>query len=264
MQTVDLKYITRGDSANPTVMILHGLFGSLRNWSFFTDRLAEQFFVCVPDLRNHGQSPHSEHMDYPVMAADVVTCMDRLKIDDASMIGHSMGGKVAMYLALMNPHRIRKLIVVDTAPVRYNNEFSSIFNGLNGMPLHMIESRQQADDYLAAYVKQTEVRQFLLQNLVNRSGRYQWRIPVQTLERSIEHINGFPVLPVGIGYGQPALFISGSQSNYLLPDHVPVLEEYFLEHTRLEIDDAGHWVHAEQPQKVLTALEEFIGASNSN
>lgn len=262
MQAIDLKYITRGDSANPAVFILHGLFGSSRNWSYFTDRLARQYFVCAPDLRNHGQSPHSQQMDYPLMAMDVLACMDQLGIDNATVVGHSMGGKVAMCLALMNPHRIGKLVVVDIAPVAYNNEFSSIFNGLNSMPLDSIESRQQADDYMAGHVVQTDVRQFLLQNLVNRSGRYQWRIPVQTLERSIGTINGFPELPVGISYNQPTMLIHGGQSNYVLPEHSPVLEEYFPEHTRLQIDDAGHWVHAEQPQHVLAAFEEFIGGSD--
>ncbi|MCH9699162.1 MAG: alpha/beta fold hydrolase [Gammaproteobacteria bacterium] len=261
MQTVDLKYVVRGDRANPVVIILHGLFGSSRNWSYFIDRLAEQYFVCAPDLRNHGQSPHSEHMDYPVMAADVVAFLDQQGIEKSIVIGHSMGGKVAMCLALMYPKLISRLVVVDIAPVRYNNTFSSIFKGLNSLPLDLIKSRQQADDDLAGYVKQADVRQFLLQNLVNRSGRYQWRIPVQTLERSIEHINGFPELPVGLNYDQPALLIHGGKSDYVLPEHVALMDEYFPGHTRQQIDDAGHWVHSEQPQHVLNALIEFMADS---
>ncbi len=257
MQTVELNAKILGNQSNPPVIILHGLFGSSRNWSHLADQLAQQYRVYNLDLRNHGDSPHLPAMDYQNLAADVITFMDAHNIQSSTILGHSMGGKVAMWIALSAPDRIQHLVVVDIAPVQYSDSFKQIFTGLKTIPLNNLSSRQQADQYLAEYVDEMPIRQFLLQNLINQGGKYQWRIPINAIEQSIHLIIGFPVISHLKPYLSPVLFVAGAQSSYLAPEHHHLLKEFFPIYTLEVIENAGHWVHAEQPKRLLDTINHF-------
>ncbi len=257
MQTVELNAKVSGDSNHPPLIILHGLFGSSRNWSQLAEKFATQYQVYVVDLRNHGKSPHSQQMDYPAMAADLSELMNRHKIQSATVLGHSLGGKVAMWLALTQPDSVQRLIVVDIAPVQYSLGFSEIFRGIANVPLQAIVSRDQADSYLAKHISELSIRQFLLQNLVNRDGGYTWRIPFNSIEQAIPEIMGFPETTHVKPYRQPALFIGGGRSDYLLTQYHETISSLFPLHTIKTIENAGHWVHAEQPQQVFDVIQQF-------
>ncbi|MEE9345772.1 MAG: alpha/beta fold hydrolase [Methylococcales bacterium] len=257
MQTVELNAKILGHSNYPPLIIMHGLFGSLRGWSQLADKFAEHYQVYVVDLRNHGESPHALRMDYPVMAADLSALMTVHKIQNATILGHSLGGKVAMWLALTQPNCIRQLIVVDIAPVQYSHQFNEIFTGIKSIPLQDIVSRNQADSYLAKHIGELSIRQFLLQNLVNRDRQYRWRIPFNAIEQAIPDIMDFPATNHVQPYVQPALFIAGGQSDYLLPKHHKTINSLFPNHTIKTIENSGHWVHAEQPQQVFDVVHQF-------
>lgn len=262
MQTVELNAKIIGDRNNPPLIILHGLFGSLRNWIQLAEKFAEYYHVYVLDLRNHGDSPHAQAMDYPMMAADVTALMDAYGIPKATVLGHSMGGKVAMWLALSVPNRVQRLIVVDIAPEQYLHRFAEIFRGLLSIPLREINSRQQADNYLAVHIDEIPIRQFLLQNLVNRVGEYTWRIPLNDIEKAMPEIMGFPEINQVQPYIHSALFIGGARSEYLLPKHYQRIELLFPLNAIEMIENAGHWVHAEQPMKMLEIIEHYSRISS--
>ncbi|MEE9413297.1 MAG: alpha/beta fold hydrolase [Methylococcales bacterium] len=257
MKTVELNAKISGDSHNPPLIIMHGLFGSSRNWSQLADKFAEDYQVYVVDLRNHGESPHVQGMDYPAMAADLSALMTAHKIQNATVLGHSLGGKVAMWLALTQPDCVRRLIVIDIAPVHYAHDFNEIFRGIQSVPLQTIVSRGQVDSYLAKHISEPAIRQFLLQNLVNREGQYTWRIPFNFLEQAILEIMGFPETSHIKPCIQPALFIAGGRSDYLLVKHHETINSLFPNHTIKTIENAGHWVHAEQPQQVFDVVHQF-------
>ncbi|WP_162232556.1 alpha/beta fold hydrolase, partial [Methylogaea oryzae] len=157
------------------MLIIHGLLGSGRNWQSVAQSLAEHHQVAVPDLRNHGASPHADAMDYPAMARDVEALLDRLQWPRAHVIGHSMGGKVAMYLAMSRPERVASLLVADIAPSHYPDRHSPYLDAMETLPLATLRNRAQADTHLAASIPQAAVRLFLLQNLVADNGGYRWR-----------------------------------------------------------------------------------------
>jgi len=257
MQTVELNARVVGKSSRQALIVLHGLFGSSRNWSQLADRFARQYHVHALDLRNHGASPHDPLMDYPVLSADVLAYLKSQQIQTATILGHSMGGKVAMWLALSEPDYVQKLIIVDIAPVSYPDERSKLFQGLKRLPLSELSSRLQADTCLSEYIDEKPVRQFLLQNLVNQSVRYRWRIPIDYIERSIQRIDGFPDVSMVEPFRRPALFIGGKQSSYLCPHSHQIISMLFPACNIEMVDHAGHWVHAEQPDKVLDLVKQF-------
>jgi len=257
MQTVELSVKFLGDSNNPPLIIMHGLFGSLRNWNQLAEKFTQRYHVYVVDLRNHGNSPHAQSMDYPALAADVSALMNTHKIQSATVLGHSLGGKVAMWLALTQPECVRQLIVVDIAPVQYHHGFSEIFKGIKSVPLQKIVSRDQADSYLAKHISELSIRQFLLQNLTNKNGEYKWRIPFNFIEQAMPEIMGFPESSQMNPCHQPTLFIAGDQSDYLLPKHHKTISSLFPSNTIKIIGNAGHWVHAEQPQQVFDTIHQF-------
>ncbi|MGH8551641.1 MAG: alpha/beta fold hydrolase, partial [Methylococcales bacterium] len=184
MRTIDLSCESFGDKG-PALLILHGLFGAGRNWTSIARKLAEHHRVLLPDLRNHGASGHSPDMDYPHLAADLLRLLDTRRIDSAAVIGHSMGGKAAMWLALTEATRVSQLIAVDIAPVHYDHNFDQILSGMRSLPLAEIKSRGQADEWLSKSIPEPGLRQFLLQNLVFEKGRYRWRIDLEIFQRAV-------------------------------------------------------------------------------
>lgn len=242
----------------PTLIFLHGLLGSSSNWHSIARKLEHQFHIIVPDLRNHGRSPHVERMDYPAMAQDLVELIDVQDLDGSLLVGHSMGGKVAMWLALVQPELVSGLVVVDIAPVQYPNRFESIFIALSRIDTENMENREQADRMLAPDIDDPGLRQFLLQNLERRDGAWRWRNNLALLNREMATLTGFPELPDSSQYPGPVLFIRGGSSDYLMPEFQPRILALFPHARFRAISGAGHWVYAEQPEAFRAALDGFF------
>jgi len=250
-----LFYEEYGDSNAPALIILHGFFASARNWRQIAKKLAQEHHVYVLDMRNHGQSPHNAIMDYPAMAEDIKRFMQDKGLDQANIIGHSMGGKVAMLLALTMPSYIKNLIVADISPTRYQHSFDDIIKALKNVPLAEISNRKQADDFLAKAIPELSFRQFLLQNLVLIEGRYQWRIDLDIFSATADNIITFPDVSNLKPYINEALFLAGANSNYIRVDDVQLL---FPNADIQSIQNAGHWLHAEQPADFCLAVNNFL------
>ncbi len=243
------------------VIILHGLFGSSRNWHPVAQSLAKgskSSPVYALDLRNHGKSPHSSIMNYPAMAQDIVEFMAAEHIGKARLIAHSMGGKVAMWLALTEPERVSKLVVVDIAPVAYEHDFSGVLEALKSVPIEHIGSRKEADHYLARYLAQQSLRQFLLQNLQLKDGHYQWRLNLDAITHSIADITGFPDTRNIQAYAKRVLFIGGDQSDYLNRENQQKTRQLFPMATFSMIKNAGHWLHSEQPKIFMALINPYL------
>jgi pimeloyl-ACP methyl ester carboxylesterase len=255
---VKLHYRQFGEAhTGVPLLLLHGLLGSLVNWQRIARRLAENHRVIVPDLRNHGRSPHHPDVSYPAMTGDVLALLDDLGVDRAVPVGHSMGGKVAMWLALNHPDRVTRLVVADIAPVRYQGRLGMLLDALLALPLERIEKRAEADALLARRIPDAAVRAYLLQNLVRTDSGWRWRSNLQALRDGLDLISGFPEVPPVVRYEGPALFIRGDRSDYVKAEYLPVMERLFpdLELVTLE---AGHWVYAEQPERFVSAVEAFL------
>lgn len=246
-----------------TVVIVHGLFGSGTNWRSLAKALAGEYNVITADCRNHGHSPWSEEHSYPAMAADLAKLVNRLDTDGAIVIGHSMGGKAAMDLALTAPLLVKALVVVDIAPVRYRHGHDEFINAMQAVPLENISSRRDADKILAQNIVDDMVRQFLLQNLVKNEQGYDWRVNLQVLSESMQTMVDFPMTESGRPYQGPTLFIRGGESDYVDPiRHDEIIHALFPNYKMETIDKAGHWLHAEQPQDFLNRVQGFLSQSN--
>ena len=218
METVELAFEELGSPGNAPLIILHGFFASSRNWRQVAEKLAASFHVYVLDMRNHGASPHHPLMDYPAMAADLLLFMDTQGLTTASLLGHSMGGKVAMWFALNHPERMDKLIVADIAPVSYTHCFNDLIQALKALPLHEISNRKQAELLLASAIPELGYRQFLLQNLVLKDGAYCWRIDLDIFYRMAPNIIAFPGVEHITPFTGKTLFLAGEDSGYVKAD----------------------------------------------
>ncbi len=226
------------------LIIMHGLFGTLLNWSGQIKALSEHFTVYAVDLRNHGRSPHADKTSYPLMADDILELMDQQGLESAHILGHSMGGKVAMQLALNHPQRVNKLIIVDIAPVQYPNHHGDVFTGLNAVDLGSLTSRAEADKQLSQYVDELSVRQFLLTNLYRtEEKRFTWRMNLPVLESCYDEISK---APSGPAFEKPVLFIKGENSDYITADYREQILSLFPKAEYRLIQGSGHWPHAEK------------------
>ena len=259
MPPVELNATRLGDG--PPLVIVHGLFGSARNWSSVARGLAAGRSVHALDMRNHGASPWTDEMTYPAMAEDLLHYVRTRRLFRPTLIGHSMGGKAAMAAALFAPERVGRLIVVDIAPVPYRRGFASLVQALVGLELDRVGRRSDADERLAEAVPDTALRGFLLQNLVLREGRYTWRLNLAAIAAAQEALWGFPDLPPSATFGGPTLLIAGGASDYIRPDHAPVVARYFPNAEQRRVPGAGHWVHAERPEAFVALVEDFLGRS---
>lgn len=252
---MELNYHRTG--TGPTLIILHGLFGSWENWGAQIKMLSEHYDIVAADLRNHGASPHADAIDYPLMAGDVIELMDRLGIEQTLLLGHSMGGKVAMQLALEHPQRVRKLIVADIAPVGYPAHHDEVFKGLFNVDLEQIRSRAEADAQLAECIDSAGIRAFLLKNLNrSRDGRFSWKMNPRALRNAYDSISAAP--PASGHYDGPVLFIKGGDSDYLQPEHAAAIKARFPNAEYKIIEGAGHWLHAEKPAAFNRLVERFL------
>lgn len=255
---LELHCRSYGELAQRPLVLIHGLFGSSANWGSVARRLASRYRVLVPDLRNHGQSPHASVHDYPAMAADLVALLDRHAVRSAILVGHSMGGKVAMHLALTAPQRVAALAVVDIAPVRYAHDFATVMAGFDAVDLARLTAREQADAQMRSAVPGKNLRSFLLQNLVRAGGSWRWRLNLPALAGAQTAITGFPDYPPGTTYEGPTSFIHGEMSDYVKLSHRPRIRALFPNAMLSAVAGAGHWVYAEQPDAFLACLDGFL------
>ena len=256
-EPVALHYREAGDPARPALMLLHGLFGNAGNWQGVAKHFQDDYRLILPDLRNHGRSPHAPVMDYPALADDLLALMGRLGIESATLIGHSMGGKSAMWLALNQPERVDRLVVADIAPVGYPSRFEEIFQGLSEVPLEGLADRTAADLALSRRVASRAVRQYLLQNLLKGPDGWGWRFNLPVLRAAAPQLAGFPPAE-GLGFAGDVLFLYGERSDYVLPAYRERIDTLFP-HARLRmLNGAGHWLYAEQPEAFARAIKAFL------
>jgi pimeloyl-ACP methyl ester carboxylesterase len=255
MQIVDLASEQFGEVKNPPLIILHGFFAASRNWRQIVEKLATDFCVYVLDARNHGNSPHCEIMNYETMAADVVHFISENALQNVTLLGHSMGGKTAMWLALNYSDLITNLIVVDIAPIAYKHSFDPIINSLKNLPLAELSNRKQADLLLAEIIPELNYRQFLLQNLILKTGGYEWRINLGFFQKNADAIIGFPETDDCTPFEKPTLFLAGALSKYIPLGSTQLL---FPRAHIVTIPDAEHWIHVQNPDGFLTAVRDFL------
>ena len=254
--TVPLTAVEYGEG--PPLAILHGLFGSGRNWTSIAQRLSKQHRVVTLDLRNHGASPWADTMDYEEMAADVRATLHARGYHRYALLGHSMGGKAAIVAALQHGAEVERLLVVDIAPVNYPPHHLALVQAMRELDLSGIERRSEADARVARSIPNPAERAFLAQNLVFEDGRARWRLNLAAIEQAMPKLGEFPDLPPTAIYNAPALFIAGGQSDYLRPEHAPAIRRRFPSAEIVRIGNAGHWLHAEQPQAFLSIVEPFL------
>ena len=242
----------------PPLVILHGLFGSARNWCGIAAGLAGRYRVFTLDLRNHGDSPWDPEMSYEAMADDVRAFLAAQDIAGAAVLGHSMGGKAAMTLALAHPDAVGALIVADVAPVSRPPSLRAYVRAMAAIDLAQVSRRAEADRILAKAIEDRRIRAFLLQNLVMREGRAAWRLNLEVIDREMEVIGGFPEPLLERHFDGPTHFIIGARSDYVEPGHRALILRLFPNTTLSVIGGAGHWVHAEKPESFLRAVERFL------
>ncbi len=253
---VILRAVEAGDG--PPLALLHGLFGAARNFGTIQRRLAARFRVLAIDLRNHGASQHAPAMDYPIMAADVADTLAARRALPASVLGHSMGGKVAMRLALERQAAVTRLGVADIAPVPYPPHFRALTEAMRAIPLEPGLTRAEADTKLAEGEPDAALRGFLLQNL-HVGARPEWRIGLEAIAAALPAIEGWPDAE-GAAYPGPALFIAGARSDYIRPAHRPAIRALFPHARFATLKNAGHWLHADNPNGFLALVESFLGS----
>jgi esterase len=240
----------------PPILILHGLLGSSDNWLTQAKLLSPSYKIYTIDQRNHGQSPHSDEFDYQSMVADLNEFIADHHIENAVLIGHSMGGKTVMNFALSYPKKVKKLIVVDIAPRAYNLEHYSLVQALSELPIDQITSRNEADDLLASKVEQKDVRQFLLKNLQRKSeGGFSWKMNLPIIHDKLAHV-GVDLITAGT-FDKPTLFIRGGKSAYITDKDSERIKQIFPIAT-IETVDTGHWVQAEKPQEFVDLVSRWI------
>ncbi len=243
------------DSNLPPLVMMHGLFGSSANLMAIGKAFSMQRTVLLPDLRNHGRSPHDADVSYPAMAQDILDLINDRGYRQVDLLGHSMGGKAAMWLALNEPDRVNHLVVADISPVQYPNRFEDMLASLQKIDLSSVASRKDADDALSVFIEEKPLRDYLLQNLLQRDGTWQWRMNLAALIERIDDITGFP--KTSLEYEKPALFLKGEHSAYLADKY---LQELYRLFPLAEIDvihGAGHWLYAEQPNRFMDAIRGF-------
>jgi esterase len=245
----------QGDS----VVLLHGLFGSARNFGAVQQQLARRCRVIALDLRNHGASPHDGDMRYAAMAADVLQTLDGLAALPATLLGHSMGGKVAMQAALTQPDAVARLIVADIAPVAYPPHHRAIAEAMAALPLSPGMTRAQAGSALSEAVPDAAMRAFLLQNL-ELGAAPAWRIGLTEIIAALPVIEGWQT-PADARYGGSTIFMAGAASDYIRAEHRPAIRALFPNARFVTLKNAGHWLHAENPSGFVAVVEAFLTAT---
>ena len=259
MQTLPIFHRAYGDpqSSRTPVLLLHGLFGSSANWHGIAKHLAQERPVVSMDLRNHGRSPWDASMGYKEMAADLGALLDSIGVERAVLVGHSMGGKAAMWLALTQPDRVEAVVVADIAPVTYPGRFETIVDALSRLELDGLGSRREAETRLEDRLPDPAVRAYLLQNLIKEGDGWRWRVNLASLSRSIDQLMSFPRAD-GRQYPGPALFVYGTDSDYVTGTQLGAIRMLFPLARLRAVSNAGHWVYADQPDAFVRAVKGFL------
>lgn len=254
---LELKSEITGQGGEP-LLLLHGLFGSATNWRSIAKTLSDRREVHALDLRNHGASPWADTMDYPAMADDVAAYLDRHALQGASVLGHSMGGKVAMALALAAPDKVARLIVADIAPQAYADTLSPFAEAMRSVDLAAAASRTDVQRQLQALLPEPTVAPFLVQNLVSRNEHFDWRVNLGAIMAGMRGLAGFPAELRQRRYDAPVQVIAGALSPYVSSPDGAAFKPMFPQ-VRLEvIDGAGHWVHADKPAAFVEAVRRAL------
>jgi pimeloyl-ACP methyl ester carboxylesterase len=255
---VTLHTTSYGEDGSP-IVFCHGLFGQGKNWTSIAKAFAQDHQVLLLDLPHHGRSPWPDHFDYLEMASQVA---DALPDEPVTLVGHSLGGKVAMVLALRHPERVERLCVVDVAPVDYGSagEFSGYIKAMRALDLDALESRSQASDALAEAVPSQTVRGFLLQNLRRGDDGWRWQPNLEVLGEELAEVTGWPgdELADETPYDGPVLWVAGGDSDYITDELAAEMERWFPTSRRVTIKGAGHWVHSQRPEVFIEVLRRFV------
>jgi len=251
-----LNFQIRGEGQ--PIVLIHGLFGSLENLGMVAKPLAEHYQVINVDVRNHGSSFHENSMEYPELAQDVISILEHLNIKQADFLGHSMGGKIAMQIALSFPERVKKLIVADIAPVVYRPHHQQIVEGLLSLDLAALGSRKAADEQLAHYVKEQGVRQFLLRNLSTTDGQLSFKCNVSNIAQCYSQI--VKAYEPSLTFVGETLFIKGGNSDYITSEHRTAINHHFPNAKAKIISGTGHWLHAEKTVAFNKIVKDFLSA----
>ena len=252
-----LLHYTKVGSGEPLV-ILHGLFGSSKNWQSLARVFGEHFEVYSIDLRNHGQSFHHQDIDYELMVEDVQRLLCYLDINQCKLIGHSMGGKIAILLALRFPQLVSKLIIADIAPVPYPHEYDHLIEPILLLQLDQLNSRSAIDEALQAGIPEAPLRAFLMQNLARDGDHWRWKVNWGAIKQNIDKITGFPELPQTWQIDCQSLFIRGETSTYVGDAEEILISRHFNSVSIQTLANAGHWLQAEQPQAFVKLVFEFL------
>ncbi len=258
-ETPQLHFQTRG-SDGPRVAFVHGLFGQGKNWTGVAKSLQDAARVTLIDLPNHGKSAWTEHFSYPDMAHDVAALLENQGGGASySVVGHSMGGKVAMMLALLRPELVERLCVVDVSPAQTSQvgTFAGFVAAMRAIDLSALPGRAEADRQLAPAVPDPGVRSFLLQNLRRSGSGWRWQLNLELLGDRLDEMSKWPDMS-GHRYPGPVLWIAGSTSDYVRPEHAAGMRELFPRARLVTIKNAGHWVHSEQPDVFRSTIRRFL------
>ncbi|HEX5218480.1 MAG TPA: alpha/beta fold hydrolase [Verrucomicrobiae bacterium] len=251
----------RALGSGPPLVILHGLLGSLDNWVPVAHKLGHHFQIFLVDLRNHGHSPHAEEFGYDEMAEDLREFLNQQHLAKAHILGHSMGGKVAMRFAQLHPGMLGKLVVVDIAPRKYPSRYSGLMDAMLAVNLSGLQRRDEVDVALSSTIPDTAFRQFLLKNLGrDASGQLFWKPNLKSIRANYDAVRGN--FPGDTRCDCPALFIRGEKSNYIQENDLTLIHELFPAAQIETIAGAGHWVHANAPDKVVDVATRFLLAES--
>ena len=258
MPDPDLNVIELGETG-PLVAFCHGLFGQGRNWMQIGKELSQTYRVLLVDMPDHGRSAWTDAVDYLAYADRVAGLFSA--DDPVTLVGHSMGGKIAMTLALQHPELVARLCVVDVAPVTYDNtrEFTGYVRAMRALDLASLDSRADADSAMKADVPDDRVRSFLLQNLRRDGGAWRWQMNLEVLGDHLPDLGGWPADRLGgTTYDGRVLWVGGDRSSYVTAEHAEAMDRWFPRNRRVTIKGAGHWVHSERPETFLAVLRHFL------
>jgi len=240
------------------VIILHGVFGMLDNWQHIAKTLGKHYWVITLDLRNHGKSPHSEIFNYDVMAEDILDFIEQQGIKKANFIGHSMGGKVAMTLSLEYPEFVNKLIIIDIGIKSYAPRHNFIFKALCAFDISKYSKRNDIENILIGKIPNKKIVQFLLKNIKRdkKSGSFLWKMNLKAIKNNYDKIN--EPISSDFPFSGKTLFIKGENSDYILEKDKNSIRNLFPNAKFITINNAGHWVHSEQPDKLIRVIDNFL------
>ncbi len=252
-----------GEEGDQTIIILHGIFGTSDNWYSYARRLSQEGFeVFTLDQRNHGQSPHSDNFNYLAMTDDLFDFIDEHEIEDPILLGHSMGGKVAMRFALENPQMVNKLIVVDISLKAYGprKQHKSIIKAMKSVDLALVKTRKEVEDQIANLVPELRIRQFILKNLHRKEkDEFEWRINIPGIEQNLDQL--FDGIDTITKFEKPTLFVKGGASDYILLEDYDQIRYNFPNAEIITIADASHWVHVESPERFYQLTMGFASGN---